>query len=255
MFAIESWPGRACDWLGGVFKQSLAQLPVLARLDDRPYTVGFDASHLSPMTSRTLVLGTRNRKKLGELVELLAPHGFVLKTLDEFPQAIEIEESGKTFAANAALKATLQARNLQQWVLGEDSGLCVDALGGAPGVYSARYAGPNATDATNNSRLLAALKDVPLEKRTACYVSHAVLSDPGGTIRAQAEGRCRGRIRFAEAGSGGFGYDPLFEIVECHQTFGELSPAVKSVLSHRSRAMRQIVRQMEALVKSGQWPE
>jgi XTP/dITP diphosphohydrolase len=208
----------------------------------------------SAMSSRLLVLGTRNRKKLGELAALFEPHGFELKTLADFPQAIEVEESGQTFAANAALKATVQARHLQQWVLGEDSGLCVDALGGAPGVYSARFSGSEATDESNNRLLLEKLKDVPLEKRAAHYVCHATLSDPTGTIRAEAEDYCRGRILMAECGSGGFGYDPLFEVVEYHQTFGELLPSVKSVLSHRARAIRALVRQMVALVRDGQWP-
>lgn len=206
------------------------------------------------MVSRHLILGTRNRKKLGELVELFQPHGFELKTLADFPQSLEVEESGQTFAANAALKATVQARHLGQWVLGEDSGLCVAALEGAPGVYSARFAGPSATDASNNALLLEKLKDVPQEKRAAHYVCHATLSDPSGTVRAEAEDYCRGRILPAESGSGGFGYDPLFEVVEYHQTFGELLPAVKSVLSHRARAIRALVRQMVALVRDGQWP-
>ncbi len=204
--------------------------------------------------SRLLVLGTRNRKKLTELALLLQPHGFELKCLADFPQAIEVEESGRLFAENAALKATLQARHLAQWVLGEDSGLCVDALGGAPGVYSARFSGPDATDAKNNAFLLEKLQAVPLEKRTAHYVCHATLSDPAGAIRAESEDACRGRILLAESGSGGFGYDPLFEVVEYHQTFGELNPAVKSVLSHRARSIRALVKQMLALVRDGHWP-
>ena len=205
--------------------------------------------------SRLLILGTRNRKKLLELTELLAPHGFDLKSLADFPDAIEVDESGDTFAANAALKATVQARHLNQWVLGEDSGLCVDALGGAPGVRSARFSGPKATDAANNAFLLEKLQGVALEQRTAHYVCHATLSDPSGTIRAESEDYCRGRILPAESGGGGFGYDPLFEVVEYHQTFGELSPAVKSVLSHRARAIRAIVRQILVLVRGGRWPE
>lgn len=206
------------------------------------------------MPTRRLVLGTRNRKKLAELVELLGPHGFVLQTLDDCPDAVEVEESGQTFAENAALKATVQAKHLKRWVLGEDSGLSVDALGGAPGVYSARFSGPDATDARNNALLLEKLSGMPLEKRTAQYTCHATLSDPQGAIRAESEDYCRGRILPAESGRGGFGYDPLFEVVEYHQTFGELSPAVKSVLSHRSRAIRSLVRQMLALAASGVWP-
>jgi XTP/dITP diphosphohydrolase len=206
------------------------------------------------MASRFLVLGTRNRKKLGELVELFEPLGFQLKSLADFPEAMEVEEPGRTFAENAALKATVQARRLNAWVLGEDSGLCVDALGGAPGVYSARFSGASATDAGNNALLLEKLAGVPLEKRTAYYVCHATLSDPAGGIRAESQGECRGRILTASSGSGGFGYDPLFEVIEYHQTFGELAPAVKGVLSHRSRAIRALARQMQALVGGGQWP-
>jgi len=202
--------------------------------------------------SRVLVLGSRNRKKLGELAELLEPHGFVLKTLADFPASIEVEETGETFADNARLKAVLQAKHLKQWVLGEDSGLSVDALGGAPGVRSARFSDPGATDERNNVLLLEKLRGVPLDKRTAYYTCHATLSDPEGNVRAESEGTCRGRILTEPAGGGGFGYDPLFEIVECHRTFGELSPAVKRVLSHRSRAIRALVPQVLALINGGE---
>src|SRR5436309_13946257 len=116
--------------------------------------------------SRLLVLGSRNRKKLGELAELLQPHGLALKTLADFPGAIEVEETGDTFAANARLKATVQARHLKQWVLGEDSGLSVDALGGEPGVRSARFSDPGATDERNNALLLEKLRGLALDKRT-----------------------------------------------------------------------------------------
>jgi XTP/dITP diphosphohydrolase len=203
--------------------------------------------------SRVLVLGSRNRKKLGELAELLEPHGLLLKTLADFPAALEVAETGDTFAANARLKATLQARHLQHWVLGEDSGLSVAALGGAPGVYSARFSGPAATDERNNDLLLEKLAGVPLERRDAHYTCYAVLADPRGEVRAESEGQCRGRILTARAGSGGFGYDPLFEVVEWHRTFGELAPAVKAVLSHRARAIRQMVPSMIALIASGAW--
>lgn len=200
-----------------------------------------------------LVLGTNNRKKLVELVELLAPVGVELRTLADFSHAIAVEESGETFAANAALKATQQARQLNEWVLGEDSGLAVDALRGAPGVYSARYSDPGATDERNNQKLLAELANVSLEKRTAHYICHATLSDPAGNVRAEAVGSCQGRVRFEYAGSGGFGYDPLFEIVEYHRTFGELASEVKAMLSHRARAIRQLIPSMMHLVDSGVW--
>lgn len=204
-------------------------------------------------THRILVLGTRNRKKLGELLQLLGPHGFELHTLDTYPQASEVEETGTTFGENAALKATQLARQLGQWVLGEDSGLSVDALGGAPGVYSARFAGPGATDPTNNRLLLEKLADVPLDRRTGYYTCHMALSNPAGEVVLRSEERCRGRIRLEASGSGGFGYDPLFEIVEYHRTFGELSPEVKAVLSHRSRAVQHFVVGLLRLIESGGW--
>ena len=193
----------------------------------------------------TLVLGTNNRKKGIELAELLAPHGIAVKTLADFDRKLDVVEDGATFIENARKKAVEQARFLGQWVLGEDSGLSVDALGGAPGVHSARFATMNATenadDAANNRLLLERLGDLPFDKRTAYYTCTAALSDPTGTLHTESEGRCCGRIRFDAAGTNGFGYDPLFEVVEYHRTFGELSPAIKRCISHRARAMRRII--------------
>ena len=205
------------------------------------------------MPAYTLVLGTRNSKKKDELVRLLAPHGFTLLTLADFPQALEVEESGRSFAENAALKAVLQAKHLRHWVLGEDSGLSVDALDGAPGVFSSRFAGTKVSDQQNNALLLQRLADVPLEKRTAHYSCHVTLADPAGSIRFEGEDECRGRIRFEPAGTAGFGYDPLFEIPEYHQTFGELGDAVKSVLSHRARAIRRAVPALMKLALDDHW--
>jgi XTP/dITP diphosphohydrolase len=202
---------------------------------------------------RTLILGTRNKKKLGELVGLLAPHGFDLHTLADYPDSIEIDETGTTFAENAALKAVEQARHLNAWVLGEDSGLSVDSLDGAPGVYSARFSGEGATDEKNNDLLLDKLRGVPLEQRTAHYTCHATLSDPSGRIHAEVEDYCPGRIRFERQGSGGFGYDPLFEVVEYGQTFGELPSEVKAEISHRAKAIKRLVPMILDLVKRGVW--
>jgi XTP/dITP diphosphohydrolase len=196
---------------------------------------------LSSETRPSLVIGTHNRKKGIELAELLAPRGFSVVTLDDVPNAIEVVEDGDSFAANARLKASQQAIHLHRWVLADDSGLAVDVLNGAPGVYSARFAGPDATDQDNNLLLLEKLKDTPLEKRSAHYVCHVSVADPTGVIRAESHDICRGRIRFEPAGSNGFGYDPLFEVIEYHRTFGELGPHAKRVLSHRSRALRAIV--------------
>jgi len=202
---------------------------------------------LDPQNPRSLVVGTHNRKKGDELADLLRPLGFEVVTLSDVPNAIEVVEDGDSFAANAALKAAQQAKHLGHWVLADDSGIAVDALGGAPGIYSARYAGPTASDEDNNRKLLADLKDVPLPKRTAHYVCHVTVADPTGAIRAESEDICRGRILFEPVGKNGFGYDPLFEIVEYHHTFGELGPHIKQALSHRSRALRAIVPKLLAI--------
>ncbi|MEX2310420.1 MAG: RdgB/HAM1 family non-canonical purine NTP pyrophosphatase [Pirellulales bacterium] len=200
---------------------------------------------------RPLVIGTRNRKKGAEIAELLAPHGVEVVTLADVRDAIDVVEDGETFAANAALKATQQAKQLRCWVLADDSGLEVDALGGKPGVYSARFAGPDAADEANNRRLLEALSDTPLEKRTARYVCHVTLADPTGAIRAESHEVCHGRIRFEPAGTNGFGYDPLFEVVEYHRTFGELGPHVKRTISHRARALRAILPKLVGMLDTG----
>lgn len=185
-----------------------------------------------------LVLGSRNAKKLRELVELLGDIVPDLTDLSPYPDAPEVEETGATFAENAALKATQLAKALNVWVLGEDSGLCVVALGGKPGVYSARYAGTHGDDAANNAKLLQDLAGKA--DRSAYYVSSVALANPAGEVVATAEGRCWGRIIDVARGTGGFGYDPLFEIVEYHATFGELPATVKHALSHRGRAVTQL---------------
>jgi XTP/dITP diphosphohydrolase len=197
-----------------------------------------------------LVIGTGNRKKGQELAALLAPARWELRTLADFADAIEVVEHGDTFAANAELKAVEQARHLGQWVLADDSGLAVDALNGAPGVYSARYSGTDATDESNNRKLLEALRDVPRERRGAQFVCHICLSDPDGNVRGTSSASCRGRILPTASGQGGFGYDPLFEILEYHRTFGDLSALVKSHLSHRSRAVVRIVPRLIELLGS-----
>ena len=206
------------------------------------------------MTSKPLlVLGTGNRKKGEELARLFAPTGLKLLTLADLSDVVDVVEDGDTFADNAALKAVAQARHLDRWILAEDSGLMVDTLDGAPGVFSARYSGPNATDESNNRLLLDELGQTPLDNRAARFVCHMTLSDPSGTIRAESEAFCRGRITLEPQGTHGFGYDPLFEVVEYHRTFGLLGPAVKACLSHRARAARQLVPLLTGLVDSGQW--
>jgi XTP/dITP diphosphohydrolase len=188
----------------------------------------------------TLVLATRNAKKRKEIEEILGDLGIMLHDMSQYPNAPEIEEDGETFDANARKKASETAKAIGQWVLGEDSGLVVPALGGRPGVYSARYAGKQGDDAGNNRKLLAELASFSDDKRDAYYVCTAALSDPTGQVHAVVEGRCWGRMIAEHRGAGGFGYDPYFLIPEYHQTFGELSSRVKHALSHRGRALLQL---------------
>jgi XTP/dITP diphosphohydrolase len=197
----------------------------------------------------SIVLASRNRKKIGEVLELLAPHGIAVVGVDQFPEMHEVEEDGATFEANAVKKACETALKLGRWTIAEDSGLCVDALHGAPGVYSARYAGEQGKDEANNLKLLDALQAVPEYERTAHYVCYAVLADPLGKVRAAAEGRCGGRMLREFRGENGFGYDPLFLVPEYHRTFGELDPAVKRHISHRARAFERFIPQVVRVLK------
>lgn len=194
-----------------------------------------------------LVLGTTNAGKVRELVSLLAPRGIACRSLSEMTGAVEVDETGATFAENAVLKAVAQARALRQWVLAEDSGLVVPALGGEPGVRSARFAGPPApgdtshVDERNNRLLLERLAGVSGMDRAAWYACHAVLADPTGRVVAEATGACHGLITRAPRGAGGFGYDPLFLVRECHRTFAEVGSAFKAIVSHRGRALRAML--------------
>jgi XTP/dITP diphosphohydrolase len=198
--------------------------------------------------SPTIVLASRNRKKLREMADQLIPYGLRLISAADLPEVPEVEEGAHSFAENAALKASSVARATGRWSLGDDSGLEVDALNGAPGVLSSRYAGPQATDGDNNRKLLEQLAGIPDERRTARFVCHLAVADPTGQIRLQTSGVCRGRILGADRGRSGFGYDPLFLIPEYHRTFGELSPVVKSVLSHRARAFQRLLPHLVALL-------
>ncbi len=187
-----------------------------------------------------LVLGSRNKKKLKEMVALLGDLPLELTDLTPYPGAPEVDETADTFVGNAILKATQLAPALGTWVIGEDSGLCVPALGGAPGVYSARYAGTHGDDEANNDKLLREMVALTGDARAAYYVSTAVLANPKGEVVAQVEGRCYGTIVSARQGTGGFGYDPLFLVPEYGRTFGELPPEVKAQMSHRAKALAEL---------------
>ena len=198
--------------------------------------------------AKILLLGSNNRKKIVELVNLLEPRGFTLRTPSDFPDPLDVEETGSTFMENARLKAIAQATHRGMWAIGEDSGLCVKALDHRPGIYSARFSGENATDQSNNDLLLQRMKSVPADQRQAYYVSTIVLADPSGGVHIETQGECWGRILTEPRGQSGFGYDPLFEIEEYGKTFAELGLEVKREISHRAHALRAFLTRLDSLM-------
>ena len=188
-------------------------------------------------THSELLIATNNAGKIRELCGLLVNLPLRLRQLSEFPQIEEVEETGKTFAENALLKARLYGRQTNFWTLADDSGLEVDALNGAPGVLSARYAGRHATDEERNARLLAELSLTNDEQRTARFICAIALYDPETRATEIFNGTCEGHIAKHPRGHHGFGYDPLFIPSGYTHTFGELSEVVKQQISHRARAL------------------
>jgi XTP/dITP diphosphohydrolase len=192
---------------------------------------------------RRLLLATRNEGKRRELAALLEGLDIQVLSLREVGDVPEVVEDGASFADNALKKAREVAAATGLPTLSDDSGLEVDALGGAPGVYSARYAGEGASDAANNHKLLEALQGVAPEARTARYRVVLALHDPHGPLGGAPHlehGVCEGRIRAAPAGQGGFGYDPLFEPLGFEHTMAELDDAEKNRISHRGQAMLRL---------------
>jgi XTP/dITP diphosphohydrolase len=185
-----------------------------------------------------LLVATKNKKKLREIKEILKELNFKINSLTGYPGAPRIIENGKSFKENAIKKAVQGARFSRQLTLGEDSGLCVDALDGAPGIYSSRFCGKNKSDRQNNLKLLKLLEGLPLKKRKAHYVSAVALADQNGLL-AVVEGSCPGLIGYELKGNSGFGYDPLFIIPKYKKTFAELGERIKHRMSHRFRALKK----------------
>lgn len=186
---------------------------------------------------KKIAVASNNKHKIEEIRAMLAEiYGGALevKSLSEIGFSGDITEDGETFEENAAIKARAAAA-LGYIAIADDSGLCVDALNGAPGVYSARFAGEPCDDRKNNDKLLELLSDVPESRRGAKFVSVICCVTPDGQT-VTARGECPGRILFSRRGTGGFGYDPLF-FCELGKTFAELTPAEKNRISHRARAM------------------
>nr|WP_206529486.1 XTP/dITP diphosphatase [Brevibacillus sp. SYP-B805] len=193
-------------------------------------------------------MATRNQGKVREFERLFAPLGWEVHSLAAYPDAPEVIEDGETFAANAIKKAVTIAEALGMAAVADDSGLEVDALGGRPGVYSARYAGEKASDEENWRKLLLELKDVPLEKRTARFRCVLAYVEPGGEP-ILASGSCEGVILPEPAGTNGFGYDPVFFLPGRNCTMAQLDPDVKNRISHRAQAMQSL---LEEIRRSGQ---
>lgn len=192
-----------------------------------------------------LVLATRNPGKTKEIRELLAGYPVVIKNLDDFGPIPEVEEDGATFEENAYKKASFTARVLGIPAMADDSGLEVHALNGEPGIYSARYAGPGATDDQNNSKLLERMKGQ--KDRSATFVCLISIAVPCG-VALTYEGRCEGVIATAPQGSGGFGYDPLFYYPPLEASFAQLSPDEKNGISHRGRALSEVRKEFEKVL-------
>ncbi len=192
------------------------------------------------MTCRDLVIATSNRNKLKEFAALLKDYRVRILSLKDFPQIPEIVEDGKTFCENALKKAVLVACATGKLTIADDSGIEVEALGGRPGVYSARFAGEGAGDAANNAKLLEELKDVPPDKRGACFKCALGIATPREETE-WVEGECRGVIIDELRGQHGFGYDPVFLVPEYNRTFAEMPPEQKNRISHRARALRKLL--------------
>jgi XTP/dITP diphosphohydrolase len=189
--------------------------------------------------SQLLVVATGNPGKLREMQAYLTGRGWDLQLK---PPELDIEETGETFAANARLKASVVARETGQWAIADDSGLQVDALQGAPGIYSARYGN---SDRERIERLLRELTGE--SNRAAQFVCVVAIARPDGTIALEAEGICRGEILQSPRGEGGFGYDPIFYVPQQGQTFAEMAPETKQHLSHRGKAFAALLPQLSQL--------
>ena len=186
-----------------------------------------------------LLLGTRNPGKVKEIATILEGLGWTFSSLQEFEDFGPAAEDGVTYAENAIAKARFYAAATGLLALADDSGLEVAALGGAPGVYSARYAGEGASDADRRQLLLSELAKVDSKDRRARFVASVAITDPNGVVLNVSEGICEGTITFEPRGNSGFGYDPLFVPDGYDQTFAELPDEVKNRISHRARALMQ----------------
>lgn len=197
--------------------------------------------------TKLLILATRNKGKIEEMKTMLSEYGIEVKGVSDYPECPEVEEDGDTFQQNAIKKAETIANILGIPALADDSGLEVDPLEGRPGVYSARFAGPNATDGDNIRKLIESLKDVPAGDRSARFRCVLALAVPGKNTWT-SEGTCEGHIVLEPKGTEGFGYDPVFYLPEKGKTMAQLTKDEKNQISHRGKAVRQFLREVASLL-------
>jgi XTP/dITP diphosphohydrolase len=196
------------------------------------------------MRMKTIVIATNNLGKVKDFETLFKPLHIQVKSLHDFPELEDVEETGETFEENAILKAESISKQLNEMVVADDSGLMVDALSGRPGVYSARYAGPEKDDKKNYEKLLKELDGVEEKKRTARFYCALALAVPGEETTF-VNGTCEGKVSQAPIGENGFGYDPVFYIEEKKKMMAQLTREEKSEISHRSKALQKLMKVLE----------
>jgi len=188
---------------------------------------------------KEVIIATKNPGKAREFEHIFSSRGITVRTLLDYPEIPEVEETGTTFEENATLKAVSVSKALGQMVIGDDSGLIVDALEGRPGIYSARYAGEAKNDQNNTDKVLSELEGIPEEKRTARFYCALAVAVPGQETET-VSGTCEGQILEARRGTNGFGYDPVFYVPEKGLSMAELSSEEKNKISHRANALKKL---------------
>ncbi|WP_297987537.1 XTP/dITP diphosphatase [Anoxybacillus sp.] len=200
---------------------------------------------------KRMIIATKNKGKIAEFQQLFAKKGVEIRSLLDYDDVPDVEETGKTFAENAILKATTIAKMFQEPVIADDSGLIVDALHGEPGVYSARYAGDGKNDEANMEKVLNKLQGVPFEQRTARFHCTLAVAKPNGETTT-VDGVCEGYITEEPIGKNGFGYDPIFFVPEKQCTMAQLTKEEKNEISHRAKALRHLLTVWDKLFEEGE---
>lgn len=197
---------------------------------------------------QSVIVATKNAGKAKDFEKILQPYGVKVRTLLDFPQIEDVEETGKTFEENAILKAETISKKFNEMVIADDSGVMIDALDGRPGVFSARYAGEDKNDEENNNKVLAEMADVPEKDRGARFYCAIAVAQPGKPT-ITVNGICEGSILFERRGNNGFGYDPIFFVTSLNKSMAELTPDEKNQISHRASAMKKLENKLIQFLK------